>query len=156
VRNEHFIGFSSLLTGQTLGPQFASRWPIRVSWSGEIYAGDADNYQLEIRTDGQSRLTVGDVMGGKGRTRSGTVIFGTCPGKAPFPTTANAQWDAGWHSFELDYLAAGSGDTLELSWTPPGGQKTIIPPNAFRFVPETSEAVATSPPPPQDWNCSAP
>jgi hypothetical protein len=157
IRNEQFIGYTALLNGSAPGPQLGGAAPLRARWKGEIDIPVAGQYQFEIRTNGQARLTIGGAVGQVDDDNiEGTVTFGTCPGRDPFPGAANVQLDAGWHPIQFDYITAGSGNTLELSWTKPDGDKSVIPPGMFRFALDDAEGGTTPPTPPEDWTCNAP
>ena len=39
----------------------------------------------------------------------------------------------GWYDFKLDYYQRKGTSALRLEWTPPGGEKEIVPPAAFAY-----------------------
>jgi hypothetical protein len=157
LRNEQFLGYTGLLNGTAYGPQTGAGFPIRARWTGEIDIPSTGSYQFEIRTDGQSRLKI-DAFSQKASSDTGSekLTLGTCPAQQPGTAAATAQLNAGWHPIQFDYIAAGSGNTLELFWTTPDGEKSLIPPGVFRFAPDNDDAPATPPAPPENWDCSAP
>ena len=84
------------------------------------------------------------------------MTFGTCAATEILTASADATLRTGWHAIRLDYLAAGRGNRLQLAWTTPNGQKSLIPPNVFRFAPDTTQGGTPPLLPLSTWECTAP
>jgi 4-amino-4-deoxy-L-arabinose transferase-like glycosyltransferase len=145
VRNERYIGFTDLLSWQDASPQGGTGLPLNARWTGELHAPVAGTYQIVARTNGQLRLSI-----------DGKTEVGTCPSNDVASVAFFITLSEGWHPIQLDYMAQGSGHTLELYWTIPNRQQTLIPPTAFRFAPEIAFGPTAAPMPPENWNCAAP
>jgi len=145
VRTDPYIGFTDLLSRQWFGPSQGAGSPFRVRWVGQLHASLEGNYQLEVRTNGIARLSV-----------DGATLVRACPVPDPTPVAASISLTKGWHSIQMDYQGIGSADTLELYWLTPAGERSLVPPAALRFAPETQAGATQPPQPPEDVVCLAP
>jgi 4-amino-4-deoxy-L-arabinose transferase-like glycosyltransferase len=145
VRYEQYIGFTDLINAGAFGPQIGAGYPLKVRWVGQLHISVPGKYQLEVRSNGDSRLLV-----------DGQKVVATCAGTDPFSVTADVDMTPGWHPVQLEYMAAGTANTLELYWTTPDGARSMIPPTALRFAPETSDSPTQAPAPPDNVDCQAP
>jgi len=81
----------------------------------------AGNYAFEVFTAGTTAL----LIDGK------TVVEKHEPTRDPSSTSGEIQLEKGIHRFELEYnWRDGPGD-LEVYWTPPGAQKSLIGPDVL-------------------------
>ncbi len=145
VRSEQYIGFTDLVNSQAFGPQIGAGYPLKVRWVGQLHISIAGKYLLEVRSNGDSRLLV-----------DGQKVLTTCAGTDPFSVTAEVNMTVGWHPFQLEYMAAGNANTLELYWTTPDGARSMVPPTALRFAPDTSAGPVPAPAAPATVDCQAP
>ena len=44
--------------------------------------------------------------------------------------------EGGWYDFKVDYFQKKGSSALQLFWTPPGGEETVVPPEAFAHLSE--------------------
>ncbi|MCC7106834.1 MAG: glycosyltransferase family 39 protein [Chloroflexi bacterium] len=99
----------------------AGEKPFRGVWTGLLLAPDAGRYDLELFSDGPTRLTIDGVV----------VLEGGVAGEAKSLKTTRAL-TLGSHRIELDYRYVRERGFLELYWRPPDGERALIPPSALR------------------------
>jgi 4-amino-4-deoxy-L-arabinose transferase-like glycosyltransferase len=126
LRVDPFIGFTAL--DRVLTAPGPTNSPARARWSGQLQAPRAGLYSLEVRTDGETRVSIG-----------GRLLLAHCSTRETESAAASVFLQVGWHAFELDHRASPGTSTLELLWTPPGAVQTFIPPEALRYA--TKEAI---------------
>jgi len=85
--------------------------PFVARWRGKLRADVAGSYRFELRSSGEATLRI------DGQSVSDAVTLG-----------------AGLHDVEIRYAPPAGRARLELYWTPPSGERTIVPPTVL--VPE--------------------
>lgn len=95
--------------------------PFRGTWSGSLLVEQAGRYELEVYSDGPTKLTLDDRAVAEGGT----------PGDAKSLKTA-LSLSAGSHPIQLEYRYVRERGFLELYWKPPDGQRALVPPSALR------------------------
>jgi hypothetical protein len=103
------------LTGQTRheGP------PYSVTWTGTLTAPVSGLYPMTLYAEGVIELTL------DGRT----VIRGTL--EDPQPLEGEVTLEAGSHAVEITYQVQNTGGGIEWTWTPPGGDRSLVPPTVL-------------------------
>ncbi len=148
LRVDRFIGFTAPTVPQFVGPAQGAAQPLRIAWTGEVYAPQSGLYTLEVDTGTQVRLLVDG--------KKALCI----PAVAGTSGQAQLTLATGWHPVRLDYIAQPDRPGLDLYWTPPSGQRFLIPAEALRYSDGSlgsQLAQGTTPPtPPESINCSAP
>jgi hypothetical protein len=145
VRTDQFIGFTGLATGDAFGPQVMASVPLRARWIGQLHVTIQGTYLLEVKSNGNSILLI-----------DGKKVVATCARTDPASATAPVGLNSGWHSIQLDYVGAEASNTLELYWTTPDAGRSLIPPAALRFAPDTAPGPTQPPTPPDAVDCQAP
>ncbi len=141
-RVDPFLGFTAAGDPAVAGPA-QQAVPVRARWTGDLLTSPAGGYQIELRTDGQARLAI-----------DGRPLIVACGAADAAPVGARLALAAGAHRLQLDYLAAPGNTYLELYWTPPGGARSLIPPEALRYAADAA-AMPRLLPPPVAVDCSA-
>ncbi|MGI5835939.1 MAG: glycosyltransferase family 39 protein [Chloroflexota bacterium] len=91
------------------------------TWAGTLKVEVPGEYRLTLNSDGPAEVRLAE-------RRVIAVPEGTTNLRS---ASSTAQLSAGSYPIAVRYYAANQPGTLELLWTPPGGQSTIIPPEAF-------------------------
>jgi hypothetical protein len=138
-RVDLFIGFTAVAEPVVIGPGQQAAFPVQARWAGGIQAPTAGPYTLELRTDGGAVLAV-----------DGKPVLAACStgdaGAVPVTLTLTA----GWHPIQIDYVARPGHLILEFYWTPPGGERTLVPPAALSQAPAgATPAIPVLPPLPE-------
>jgi hypothetical protein len=95
--------------------------PLLASWVGSLKTEQAGTYAFEIVSGGQAVLLVDGQQVLANRPPSGE--RGTAQGTIPLA--------AGAHEVEVRYRWSSEPRELELFWTPPGGQRALLGPDAL-------------------------
>jgi len=106
------------------------RMPFAASWRGALRVVSAGDYEFEatatgpfsVVLDGDALLEANDVTPDKPRTVHGSRVLS--PGLHPLT--------AHWESRQMGYITRRQ---FQVLWTPPGGERSLIPPD--NFVPAT-------------------
>jgi hypothetical protein len=104
--------------------------PYDAVWRGSLVAPTPGSYRMDLLTSGTAELKIGGQ----------TVLRSS--GAPDKPLDASVVLSAGQHSVELSFKESVEPARLEWTWTPPGGESSIVPPSALR--------------PPRDAGVSAP
>jgi sugar lactone lactonase YvrE len=115
-RVDGFLGFRATHDILTQGGGIAARW------RGTILIPQNGTYTFETYSNGESVVYIDNQR---------VVNNQVSPGN---PNSASGPMDltAGPHHIEVGYRWGGGTGFLELYWTPPGGQRQLIGPEAFR------------------------
>lgn len=92
--------------------------PYTVVWSGFLESDVAGEYEIGLRVRGKAEISL-----------DGQLLL-----SQPEPTDyagARVRLSAGRHAFRMKFLDYLDGSRIHLFWTPPGGQKQIVPPEAL-------------------------
>ena len=105
--------------GVNLGKYYAARL------RGKIRLDTAGIYQFGLRAHSGARLTIDGQL----------VAEAEATGADAALAMGSANLTAGAHEIEVTHFESGGAAVLQLLWTPPGGEQTVVPPEAI-----TSEA----------------
>ncbi len=114
-RIDGFLGFRATHDILTQGGNIAARW------RGTVLVPQAGTYTFETYSNGASVVYIDQQLVVNNRISPGN------PTNASGPITLTS----GPHHIEVGYTWAGGTGFLELYWTPPGGQRQLIGPQAF-------------------------
>lgn len=92
--------------------------PYTVVWSGFLESTVPGEYEIGLRLRGKAEISL-----------DGQLLL-----SQPEPTDyagARVRLSAGRHAFRVRFLDHLDGSRIHLFWTPPGGQRQIVPPEAF-------------------------
>ncbi|HUS14416.1 MAG TPA: glycosyltransferase family 39 protein [Chloroflexia bacterium] len=142
-RVDPFVGYSAVGEPIVSGPGQVAPGAPRVRWTGSLQVSTPGAYVLEVRTDGAARLAI-----------DGQDVSATCAAAETTSAPVTLQLDAGSHPLVLDYAAGPGRLIVELYWTPPGGERVLIPPAALRYAADDALASATLPVPPTNVDCT--
>jgi hypothetical protein len=89
--------------------------PYSVRWTGRLFAPGTGTYEFEIFSVDDSRLILDQeiVVDNPGDRKS---------------VTGSALLSHGWHDIQVDFSDRTSGTQIYLYWTPPGGERELVPP----------------------------
>jgi PA14 domain/Dolichyl-phosphate-mannose-protein mannosyltransferase len=115
-RVDGFIGFRD--TNRAL----VNTTPFNGRWIGDLTIQNSGYYTFDVASNGASILLIDGGQVADNRGAQGN------------PAEAGGRVDltAGTHHFELRYSWESGVGFLEAFWTPPGGERGMIPPDAFR------------------------
>ncbi|HMA37824.1 MAG TPA: glycosyltransferase family 39 protein, partial [Chloroflexia bacterium] len=142
ARVDAFIGFSAIGEPGVLGPAQSAGGAVRARWTGAVQIPQAGIYAFQVRTDGAARLSV-----------DGAPVLAACAASDAVQPEVQLRLEPGWHPLQLDYIAQPGREALDLSWTPPGGARTLIPPAALRYAAADASAPVPLPAPPSAADC---
>ncbi|MFZ5917748.1 MAG: PA14 domain-containing protein [Chloroflexota bacterium] len=94
--------------------------PYSIIWRGKLLVEKPGLYKLGTNSDDGSLLYVDGVL----------VVDNGGPHGARY-VEGSINLTGGYHDLELRYFQDGGSRALDLWWTPPGGQKELIPPTAL-------------------------
>jgi hypothetical protein len=130
-RVEGFLGFRHSTEA------LADSQPLTASWAGELAITSPGNYGFEVFSNGPCQVLIDD-----------QVIVNNSQAAEEGATAAGiANLAAGAHSFKVLYNWSSGTGYLELFWTPPGGQKMLAGPEAFRAAPGAWRVGSVAEPP---------
>jgi 4-amino-4-deoxy-L-arabinose transferase-like glycosyltransferase len=89
------------------------------TWTGALNAPTAGQYGMSLLAQGAVDLK----LDGESLIRADT--------PSDEPRTATVNLSAGIHAVDLTFRVSGGSGGLEWTWTPPGGVRSIVPPNAL-------------------------
>ncbi len=92
---------------------------------GMIYFAEAGNYVLYLVTNDGARFWVGGVQ----IWEDPDIHFDR--ESDPLELVIGAP---GWYELKIDYYQKKGTHALQLLWTPPGGEKTVVPPDALGYL----------------------
>jgi hypothetical protein len=100
--------------------------PYTVDWSGQIKIPDDGDWTFGLRINGKAQVLIDDQL----------VVNATEPSnnnsnEAGDPIEGTIKLKAGSHSIQVHYLDYLGDSRLHLYWTPPDGQKQIVPSDAL-------------------------
>jgi 4-amino-4-deoxy-L-arabinose transferase-like glycosyltransferase len=93
--------------------------PFSVDWTGKINIGSDGDWTFGLRIAGKAQVFIDDQL----------VIDAVEPTES-IEGTLNLT--AGWHSIRIHYLDYVGASRIHLYWTPPGGEREIVPTWALR------------------------
>ena len=103
-----------------MGTGIATDWAAR--YRGWLYVPAPGEYTFAVGVRDGARLAIG----------GNTIVDASRGGGIFTEREGAARLEQGWVSIEVDhYQSLGYGE-LQLSWTPPGGKREVIPPDFFR------------------------
>jgi 4-amino-4-deoxy-L-arabinose transferase-like glycosyltransferase len=94
----------------------------RASWSGQLVPTVPGDYRVEVNADGAATLRLG------GRD----VLDSPARGGNPGLSATTVRLDAVSVPIELEYQYGSGAGVVELIWSPPGAERSIIPSTALR------------------------
>jgi 4-amino-4-deoxy-L-arabinose transferase-like glycosyltransferase/sugar lactone lactonase YvrE len=115
-RIDGFLGFRATHDILTQGGGIAARW------RGTLVAPQAGIYTFETYANGQTAVYIDDHLVVNNPTNSGTASN----------VSGQIELTPGPHHIEVGYTWTGGTGYLELYWTPPGGERQLIGPQAFQ------------------------
>jgi hypothetical protein len=138
VQVDPFIGFTGITPPQA-GPAPGPEPALRARWTGELLVTTPGPYLFELRSDGAVGFALDGPAGAAPCARGGALQFNLT---------------AGAHPLQLDFVAQPGQRLLELYWTPPGGERALIPPSALRYAAPGGTALPPVPQPPTISPCA--
>jgi hypothetical protein len=108
--------------------------PFAVQWRGTLHVPAAGRYRMSMFVQGAMDLR----LDGHSVLRSS--------GPADQPITADLDLAVGAHAVEADYRVANASGAVEWTWTPPGGEPSIVPRWVLTPPPGAGVAAAGSTP----------
>lgn len=118
-RVDGFLGFKAPHDVLAQGGAFAA------NWSGDLLAPADGTYSFEVVSNGGGVLLIDgkEVVNNRQAANAGGQVG----------ATGLVDLSAGTHRIEVRYNWGGNGiGILEVFWTPPGGQRALIPPDVLR------------------------
>lgn len=104
---------------QPAGQELAGAESTEVSWGGTLDAPSSGVYSMTLFVQGPATLNID----GK------PLIAAVKPLSAP--VGAEVELSAGLHPVRIDYSFGPGPGCIEWTWTPPGGEKSIVPPSVL-------------------------
>jgi beta-glucosidase len=89
--------------------------PYSVRWTGQLFAPGTGTYAFEIFSVDGSKLIL-----------NGKTVVDNPEGRTSI--TGSASLSQGWHDVQVDFSDRTSGTQIYLYWTPPGGERELVPP----------------------------
>jgi hypothetical protein len=89
--------------------------PYSVRWTGQLFAPGTGTYAFEIFSVDGSKLIL-----------NGKTVVDNPEGRTSI--TGSASLSQGWHDVQIDFSDRTSGTQIYLYWTPPGGERELVPP----------------------------
>ncbi len=113
-RRDRAIGFRALtdLTRAAV--------PATATWEGILNLNLPGRYSFSLNAEGDAQLTI-----------DGATLAAKAGGSGLGSTAGTVDLTAGAHVLNVTYTWRGGPGTIELSWIPPGGQSSLVPPEAF-------------------------
>jgi 4-amino-4-deoxy-L-arabinose transferase-like glycosyltransferase len=109
----------TLATGSMSAQARIDGHPYTVKWSGTLQAPAGGTYAMGFFTQGKVDLRIDGQQ----------VLHSDGPRDEPIEGRVDLQ--AGPHAVEVVYAVSGTSGALEWTWTPPGGQRSIVPRSAL-------------------------
>ena len=109
------LGFRDMVGTLGLRP------PLNASWEGKLNLVEGGEYEFVLNSSEAATLSI-----------DGKAVAANQPASPGFHTAkGSVGLDAGEHSLRVDFTWTQGSASLELLWTPPGGETSIIPPEAW-------------------------
>jgi len=116
------------------------------TWTGTLRAPQTGNYSFDVFSNGECQVLIDGQP----------VVMGTQGGGQGVTSAGQVTLTEGDHSIEVRYNWFGGTGYLELFWTPPGGQRTMLGPDALSTSGGIVDAAIVNEPPPVELKPAAP